>query len=177
MADYYRRNNDRTKAISYFIKSVNEKPTFVQCYLQIALCYFEMEQYQQALTYLNQYLKINQEDDFAYALRAKIYNFLGDNTSALSEITTAMAIENNEEYKFIECKILYDLKRYLQARDNLKNTKLETAEYYKYLGISEAALGNDADAILNLEKSIILYDDDKIVNMKYNELKLKVESK
>ena len=174
LGEYYKENKDFTQAITYFIKSVNSRPSFVQCYLEIAVCYFEMGNYNQAITYLNQYIKINPNDDFGYFLRARCQANLGNNDSALNDILTAMAFENSVDYRFLEGKILYNMHRYSQAAEKLEalTNDIQTAEIYKYLGLSQAENGNTSDAIINLEKSIILSDDDKLVNKKYNELKM-----
>jgi len=177
LGEYYRQNKDYNQAINYFIKSVNSKPTFVQCYLQIANCYFELGNFYQTVTYLNQYLKVNPQDDFAYALRARANANLNNNDIALSDILTAIALENSIDYRFIEGKILYNMKRYQQAKDKLEKLtdEIQTAEIYKYIGFSHAGLGNFSDAAINLEKSLILFEDDKTVNAKYNEIKSRIE--
>ena len=48
---------------------------------------------------------------------------------------------------------------------------IQTAELYKYLGLAYLEIGNKVDAAINLEKSLLLCDDDKVVNMKYNDLR------
>ena len=178
LGQYYKQNKNYTNAISYFIKSVNAKPNLTQCYLQIAICHYELKNYSQALTYINQYLKINQQDDFAYSLRARIQGNLGEDNLALNDIVTASAIENSVEYQFLEAKILYKLKRYSQALEKFKNltSDIQTAEIYKYIGLCQAELKNYPEALINLEKSIILFDDDKTVNLKYNEVKSRIEN-
>ena len=177
LGTYYKDTKDYNKAISYFVKSVNAKPNFVQCYVEIALCYFELKNYNQTITYLNQYLKVNPKDDFAYALRARANANLGNNEAALNDIIYASTIENSDDYKLIEGKILYKIGSYRQAIDKLTplTEEFQNAEIYKYIGLSYAGLGNNTDAIINLEKAIILSNDDKIVNNKYNELKMRIE--
>lgn len=177
LGQFYKQNKDYNQAISYLIKSVNAKPSFNQCYLEIAVCYFELGNFQQAVTYLNQYLKVNQQDDFAYALRARAYANLNNNDSALSDILTAIALENSLDYRLLEGKILYNMKRYSQAKEKLEKLtdEVQTAEVYKYLGFCNAELGNYNEAIDSLDKSIILFDDDKLVNTKYNEIKSRIE--
>ena len=174
LGEYYKENKDYTQAIEYFVKSINAKTNFVQCYLEIAVCYYEKGNYAQAVTYLNQYLKINPNDDFAYSLRARCNANMGNNDAALNDILTAMAFENNPEYRLLEGKILYNMRRYEQVIDKLEglSSEIQIAEVYKYLGLAQAETGNKTDAILNLEKAIIFSDDDKLVNQKYNELKM-----
>lgn len=176
LAQYYRQNKDYNQAINYFIKSVNAKPSFNQCYLEIAVCYFELGNFQQAVTYLNQYLKINPQDDFAYALKARCEANLDNNDDALSDILTAIALENSVDNRFLEGKILYNMKRYQQAKDKLEKltSDIQTAEIYKYIGLCYYGLGNYNEALNNLDKSILLFDDDKTVNSKYNEIKAKI---
>lgn len=177
LGQFYKQNKDYNQAISYLIKSVNAKPSFNQCYLEIAVCYFEIGNFQQAVTYLNQYLKVNQQDDFAYALRARAYANLNNNDSALSDILTAIALENSIDYRLLEGKILYNMQRYNQAKEKLAKLidEVQTAEVYKYLGLCQAELGNYKEAIDSLDKSIILFDEDKLVNTKYNEIKSRIE--
>lgn len=178
LGQYYKQNKEYNKAIECFIKSVNTQTNFTQCYLEIALCYYEMANYPQAIVYLNQYLNINQQDDFAYALRARTNANLNKLDLALSDIITAIALENSVDYRLLEGKILYMMKRYSQAKTKLEGLKdeVQTADLYKYIGLCEAELGNDADAIINLEKSILLFEDDKTVNSKYNEIKNRIEN-
>ena len=176
LAQYYRQNKDYNQAINYFVKSVNAKPSFNQCYLEIAVCYFELGNFQQTVTYLNQYLKINPQDDFAYALKARCEANLDNNDDALSDILTAIALENSVDNRFLEGKILYNMKRYRQAKDKLEKltSDIQTAEIYKYIGLCYDGLGNYNEALNNLDKSILLFDDDKTVNSKYNEIKAKI---
>lgn len=173
LGEYYKENKEYNNAITYFIKAINLKPTLIQCYTEIAVCYFELGNYTQAITYLNQYLKANPKDDFAYFLKARCEANSGNNETALSDIITALAIENSIDYKFMQGKILYNLRRYQQSLDTLQplTSEIKNAEIYKYIGFSQAELGLKTDALINLEKSIILFDDDRTVNMKYNELK------
>lgn len=177
LGEYYKENKDYNQAISYFVKSVNAKPAFTQCYLEIAICYFELRNYNQAVTYLNQYLKANPQDDFAYALRARANANLNNNETALNDILTAIALENSIDYRFLEGKILFNMKRYLPAKEKLQKLTddIQTAEIYKYIGLSQAELGEYTDAVMNLEKSLLLFDEDKTVNTKYNEIKSRIE--
>lgn len=176
LGQFHRKNKDYNQAISWFIKSVNAKPSFNQCYLEIAVCYFELGNFQQALTYLNQYLKVNPQDDFAYALKARCEANMNNNDVALSDILTAIALENSIDNRFLEGKILYNMKRYEQAKDKLEKLtgEIQTAEIYKYIGLCYAELGDYSAALNNLDKSIILFDEDKTVNAKYNEIKSKI---
>ena len=173
LGEYYKKDGKYQDAISAYVKSVNSKPTFTQCYLEIAICYYELGNYNQCLTYLNQYLKDNPRDDFAYFLKAKANLALNNNDNALNDVITAMAIENSVDCRFLEAKILYNMQKYSQTIEKLEQLKndIQTAEYYKYLGLAYLELGNKVDAAINLEKSLLLCDDDATVKMKYNGLR------
>ena len=177
LGEYHKQNKNYDTAINYFIKSVNAKPNFVQCYLEIAICYYELKNYFQTITYLNQYLKVNSKDDFAYYLNAKANMNLNVYDTALSDILTAIALENSIDYRYLEGQILFKMKRYQQAKDKLEKLtqEIQTSEIYKYIGFAYAELGNYSEAIINLEKSLILSDDDKTVISKYNEIKSRIE--
>ena len=54
---------------------------------------------------------------------------------------------------------------------------MQTAEVYKYLGLCDYALHNYASALLNIDKAIILSDDDKNLNSKYDGIKSELEKK
>lgn len=173
LGEYYKQNKDYNQAIKSYIRAVNMKPTFTQCYLQIAICYYELGNYIQTTTYLKQYLKSNPQDDFAYALNAKAHLAINNNEMALNEILTAISLENSIDYRFTEAKILFNMRKYETVVLKLESLKddIQTAEFYKLLGLSYAELGNKSAALINLEKSILLCDNDKTVNIKYNELR------
>ena len=101
---------------------------------------------------------------------------MDNNDDALSDILTAIALENSVDNRFLEGKILYNMKRYQQAKDKLEKltSDIQTAEIYKYIGLCYDGLGNYNEALNNLDKSILLFDDDKTVNSKYNEIKAKI---
>lgn len=173
LGEYYKKNEQYSDAIAAYVKSVNSKPTFTQCYLEIAICYYELGNYVQSITYLKQYLKDNPHDDFALYLKAKSNIGMNNNEAALNDVLTAIAMENSIDYRFLEAKILYNMKRYSQAAEKFEMLKddIQTAELYKYLGLAYLEIGNKVDAAINLEKSLLLCDDDKVVNMKYNDLR------
>lgn len=171
--EYYKKNKDYKQAIQYYIKSINLMPSLTQCYLQIAICYYNLGNYNQAVTYLNQYIKVNPKDDTAYFWRAKVHANNNNLENALSDILTATALDNNLNNRFMEGKILYKMKHYAQAKDKLKDltSDIQTAEIYKYIGLCEIELGNKQEALLNFDKSLLLNNEDKFVISKYNELR------
>ena len=87
-----------------------------------------------------------------------------------------MSISDDIEYKLLEAEILYYRGDYKNAKEKLTqlSSSIKTAEIYKYLGLCDYALKDYNNALLNLNTSIILSDDDIEVKNKYNEVKSKI---
>lgn len=173
LAQYYRDNGDYNNAISYFQKATNLKPDYSQNYLGLAQCYSEMGDYKNAVNNLNKYIGYNQNSDIAYALRANANLNLNSLSEAGDDIKRALEIEENISYLLIEAKILYYKGNYDDAREklNLLSRNIQTSEVYKYLGLCDYAQNNLTSALLNIDKAIILSDDDKELNSTYNDIK------
>lgn len=173
LAQYYRDNGDYNNAISYFQKATNLKPDYSQNYLGLAQCYSEMGDYKNAVNNLNKYIGYNQNSDIAYALRANANLNLNSLLEAEDDIKRALEIEENISYLLIEAKILYYKGNYDDAREklNLLSRNIQTSEVYKYLGLCDYAQNNLTSALLNIDKAIILSDDDKELNSTYNDIK------
>ena len=173
LAQYYRDNGDYNNAISYFQKATNLKPDYSQNYLGLAQCYSETGDYKNAVNNLNKYIGYNQNSDIAYALRANANLNLNSLSEAEDDIKRALEIEENISYLLIEAKILYYKGNYDDAREklNLLSRNIQTSEVYKYLGLCDYAQNNLTSALLNIDKAIILSDDDKELNSTYNNIK------
>ena len=177
LADFYYDNGNYTDAITYYKKSINLKPNYAQSYLGLAQSYAEINDFQNALSYLNKYLSYDKNSDFAYALRSELNLNLGNIIQAQNDINKALDIEENLSYLLTEAKILYAKGDYETAKEklNILSKNVQTSEVYKYLGLCDYALNNYTSAMLNLDKAIILSDDDNSLNTKYNEIKSKLE--
>ena len=53
---------------------------------------------------------------------------------------------------------------------------MQTSAIYKYIGYAYYGLQDYNNALLNLDKAIILCDDDKELISKYNEVKMKLNA-
>ncbi len=173
LAQTYRENGDYKNAINYFQKASSLKPDYSQSYLGLAQCYSAMMDYKGAINYLNKYIGYNQNSDVAYALRADANMNMNYLAEAEEDIRHALDIEENISYLLIEAKILYYEGNYDDARDklNLLSRNIQTSEVYKFLGLCDYAQGNLTSALLNIDKAIILSDDDKTLNSTYNNIK------
>lgn len=178
LAEYY-RENDLDKSIFYYQKAIELKPNYSQSYLGLAKAYLDNKQFQNAVDALNKYLTYNPNSDIAYALRADCYmnmNYLSD---AYEDIKKALKIEENISYLLIEAKILYYKGDYDDAREklNLLSRNVQTSEVYKLIGLCDYAQKDYKNALLNLDKAIILSDDDKTLNSTYNDIKQILEKR
>ena len=144
LAEYYRQDKQYNTALNYYDKTLELKEGFAQCYLGITL------------TLINLNLK----------------NYV----DAQADVITALSISDDIEYKLLEGKILYYRGDYKSAKDTLISLTscIKTAELYKYLGLCDYKLQDYNNALLNLNTSIILSDEDNEVKNKYNEVKSKL---
>ncbi len=172
-AETFRVNRDYSKAIMFYKKGIKESPNYIPNYLGLAIVCYEMKNFQEAKDNLNIYLSKEPRSDFAYMLRAKTNMNLGETPSALRDIKSADAIFSNSEYKLTEAIILTEMGKYSQARDILNKLSEEIQVYilFKYLGICDLKLGNYKSAVMNFDRAIILFEDDKTILPMYNEAK------
>lgn len=177
LGDFYYNNRNYSEAAQYYKKAVNLKPNYAQSYLGLAQSYAGMKDFQTALSYINKYIPYDKNSDFAYALRAQYNLNLGNVVQAQNDINKAIDIEENISYLLIEAKILYAKGDYETAKEKLSvlSKNVQTSEVYKYLGLCDYSLSNYTNALLNLDKAIILSDEDNSLNAKYNEIKSKLE--
>lgn len=178
LGEYYKELGSYNMAIAAFNSALQYNPDFVQAYLAIALCRYEMGDYEGVIPPITQFLYFNQQESFAYLVRAKAYMMLGRNNDAETEIVTALALNDDIMYRFIHGIILCKKGQYTQAKnilDPLTDT-ISNADIYKYLGMAYLGLKDYNNALLNLDKAIVLSDDDKELQAKYNEAKAALSS-
>lgn len=179
LGDYYKQNKNYDKALFYYQKAENLKPNFAQTYLGFADIYFEKKDFAKAIEYLDKYLKYNPNSDIAYAKKADVYLNLNNMIEAENNIKKAISIDENITYLLLQAKILYHKGSYYDAREefNLLTRNIQTSEVYKYLGLCDYKLHDLPNALLNLNKAIILSDDDKDLISAYNEVKTELEKR
>lgn len=177
LAEYYRNIDDFKNAIFYYEKAALLQPDYSQSYLGMAEAYLSEKDYTNAIKYLNKYLTYNKDSDIAYAMRARAYMNTNNISQAVNDIKKAIQIDENISYLLIEAKILYFKGDYSNSLEklNLLSKNIQTSEVYKYMGLCDYALNNYTSALLNIDKAIILSDDDRELNAKYNEIKSALE--
>ncbi len=179
LAETYYENSDYVNAINYYKKAESITPSYSQTYLNLAQCYSAIKDWQNSLAYLNKYLSYNKNSDIAYAMRAEVNLNLSNLKEAENDIKKALKIEDNLSYRLIEAKILYYKGDYEDSRKKFisLSKNIQTSEVYKYIGLCDYALCSYANALLNLDKAMILSNEDKTLNQTYNHIKILLENK
>lgn len=179
LADLYRKNENYSDAITYYKKALNINSSYSQSYLGLGISEYEIHDYTSAIATFQKYLELNPNSDLAYTMLAKCYLQAGNANLALNNIEKALYISDNLENKLLQGEILYEMGYYAQSKNVLESlkTNIQTSDIYKYIGLCEYKMNNYADALLNIDKAIILSDDAGKLNMIYNEIKQKLDNK
>lgn len=179
LAEYYRDNKNPQNAIQFYKKAIQLKPNYSQSYLGISRAFIDAKDYNSAIENLDKYISYNKNSDIAYAMRAEAKMNLNYILEAQEDIETALNIEENISYLLLKSKILYYKGDYDNARYllNLLSRNVQTSEVYKFIGLCDYAQNDYKNAMLNLDKAIILSDEDKSIISTYNNAKSMLEKR
>ena len=121
---------------------------------------------------------INPKDDLAYAIKSRAEFELGKIADAEADNEMAIKLNNCPEYQFDKAKILYKNGNYQQAKTIFKELLpyIQTSKIYEYMGYCDLEMKNYVSALMNIDKALILSDDDLYLENKYNEIKELLES-
>lgn len=158
LGDYYRNEGQYPQAIANYKEVVKINPKFAQVYLNLAVCFFETEEFNYSLMALNQYKEFYPNSDYAYLLAAKANLALCNYVDAKTNIQKAIELSDSREYQLELAKVDYYLADYddaLLVLQNLLNGG-ESAEIYNYIGLCNYKLKNVDAAISNFQKTIKL---------------------
>lgn len=165
---------------------------FIEDYLDIASGYAVSGNYDKAINYLDKVLNIDEDNVKALQIKSTLINihtynyddFYSEETPIALELEENLEETTLENYdnalsKFLKAKELYEVREYSMAKTKFEELSLQyrTAEIYKYIGLCDDKLNLNQDALLNLNKSIILFDEDNETKTKYDELKEFMEMK
>lgn len=178
LGEYFKENKEYGAAIEAYFGAYQLEPSFTQALLSIAICYLEAGQYENVNEPIKRFLYYNQQSDLAYAIRAKAFMNLNQLNDAETEIITALALNDDIEYHLIHGIILYKRGNYSKAINVLNDVakEIQTSDVFKYLGLSYLGRKEYSNAMLNLDKAILLSNDDKELNAKYNETRALIKN-
>ena len=178
LGNYFRDKNDYMKALDAYNSSVSAKPDFAQAYLSTAITLFDVGRYEAVINPIDKYLTFDSKDDLAYAIKSRAEFELGQLDAAKADNETAIRINNCPEYQFDKAKILYKQGSYQLAKTLFKELLpyIQTSKIYEYIGYCDLEMKDYVSALMNIDKALILSDDDLYLENKYNEIKSMLES-
>lgn len=173
LGNYYRSKQDYVKAIDAYNSALSARPDFSQAYLAQAILLNDIGRYESAINPLDKYLTFNPQDDLAYAVKSRVEFSMGMLDQAKQDNDKAIELNDCPEYRFDRAKILYKYGNYDESKQlfNSLLSDIQTSKIYEYMGLCDYASGNYSSALANIDKAIILSDDDEYLENKYNEIK------
>jgi tetratricopeptide (TPR) repeat protein len=177
LGNFYRDNNNYLKALDAYNNALSAKPDFAQAYLASAITLFDVGKFEAALNPIDKYLTFEPNDDLAYAIKSRAEFQLGMIDNSEQDNNTAIDINNCPEYQFDKAKILYKNEKYAESKEIFKELLpyIQTSKIYEYMGLCDLALKDYTNALMNIDKALILSDDDEYLESKYNEIKSLLE--
>ncbi len=178
LGNYYRDKNNYLKAIDAYNSALSARPDFAQAYLASAVTLFEVGRYEAVINPIDKYLTFDPKDDLAYAIKSRAEFELGMLEQSKIDNDKAIELNNCPEYQFDRAKILYKSENYQEAKNIFTELlpDMQTSKMYEYIGYCDLAMKDYVSALLNIDKAIILSDDDVYLENKYNEIKGMLES-
>lgn len=179
LGNFYREKKDFKNAIDAYNASVSARADFAPAYLSSAIILYDMGKYEAALNPIDKYLSFNPNDDLAYAIKSRAEFSLGSMSLAKGDNDKAISLYDCPEYQFDRAKILYMEGNYVQSKELFTKLlpQIQTSKIYEYLGLCDYATGDYTKALMNFDKAILLSNDDKYLEDKYNEIKQLLENK
>lgn len=158
LGDYYRNCGNYQKAIENFKEVIKINPKFSQAYLNLAMSFFEIEEFDYTIMSLSQYQEFYPDSDYAYFLTAKAYLAMGKYNEAKDYILKAININDTCEYDYELAKVYYFQEDYASALDIFQHLLQagDSAETFNYVGLCNYKLKNTEVAIINFNKAIEL---------------------
>lgn len=158
LGDYYKSKGCYSPAIENLKEAIKINNKFSQAYLELATCFFEIEEFKYSSIVLNQYLELDPNSDFALFMMARADLIMGQYEPAKEKIQRAIAICDKPEYQFELAKIEFYLENYEVALDlfQVLVQKTESSEIFNYIGLCNYKLKKIDIAIVNFNKAVEL---------------------
>ena len=146
---YFAQNNTRL-AKETLLEVEKKFPENTEALLKLGELYYLVKQYQNAITYVNKALKVDESLAKGYYLKGSIYRESGDTSLAVSSLETAIEQDNKFEDAFYDLGIIYAARKNPLALDYYNNTLslnpenqnalYARARYYQAIGETEKAI-------------------------------------
>lgn len=179
LGNFYRSKQDYVKALDAYNASTSARADFAQAYLSSAVVCYESGKYQSAINSVDKYLTFVENDDLAYAIKSRSEFELGLLDEAKRDNDKAIELNDCPEYQFDRAKILYKYEKYQDSKKLFATLlkDISNSKIYEYMGLCDYAMQNYTSALFNIDKAIILSDDDEYLNTLYNDIKKILENK
>lgn len=173
LGNFYRAKHDYSKALDSYNSALSARPDFSQAYLTSGIVLYDIGKYDSVINPIDKYLTFNPQDDLAYAVKSRAEFELGMLDEAKRDNDKAIEINNCPEYQFDRAKILYKFGNYEESKKIFAEllSDIQTSKIYEYMGLCDYSMKNYMSALMNIDKAIILSDDDEYLESKYNEIK------
>lgn len=157
LGEYYFENKKYNLALRNYNEALLLEPNLADAYLKSALCSYEIEDYDLAGINFKNYIKYFPNNDFAYFMLAKSYDYTGYKLNAIKELNKAISINRKDEYLYELAKICYleqnlDISTYILK--NLIKNNPQNANYYNLLGLCYFEEENLSQAKENFQKAL-----------------------
>ena len=178
LGNFYRSKNDYLHAIDAYNASVSARADFAPAYLTSAIVLFDMGKFEAVINPIDKYLTFNPDDDLAYAIKSRAEFAMGMIDESQKDNEKAIELNDCPEYQFDRAKILYKLERFEDSKKLFTEllSDIQTSKIYEYMGLCDYATKNYTSALMNIDKALILSEDDEYLENKYNEIKEILES-
>lgn len=173
LGNFYRSKKYYSKAIDAYNSAVSARADFAQAYLASAIVLYDLGKYESVINSIDKYLTFNPKDDLAFALKSRAELELNMVSEAQNDNNMALQLNNSPEYRFDKAKILYKLGKHKEAKNLFTSllSDIQNSKIYEYMGLCDYAMQDYTNALINIDKAIILSDDDEYLENKYNEIK------
>lgn len=169
LADVYFASNKTRYSKDMLESAVKKFPDNTDALLKLGELYFLVKQYENAFTYINKALKIDENIARAYYLKGTIYKELGDTTKAISSMRTAVDQEPGYFNAVFDIGVLYAarlnpmaLEYYdnaLRLKPNNEDVLYAKAKFFQDAGkINECIILYDQILTLNKNNEYVLYN-------------------
>jgi len=178
LGNFYRSKHDYNRALDAFNSAVSARPDFAQAYLATAILLHDIGKFEAVINPIDKYLTFNPQDDLAYAIKSRAEFSMGMIEDAKRDNDKAIELNNCPEYQFDRAKILYKSDEYEKSKQIFTELlpDIQTSKIYEYMGLCDYAMQNYTSALMNIDKALILSEDDEYLEAKYNEIKEILES-
>ena len=146
-----------TEAIGQFDTAVMIYPPYPECYEQLGLAWFRLNDFDKSIKYYNEAIRLNPMNAMTYSNMGMIYFLRKDYQKTLELYQKSIAIDSNYDDAYLNIGSTYGtLGQFDLAIKNFKKClefKPGDAQLFYYIGISYRSLKNDAEAKKYLDKA------------------------